>query len=59
VSTDGERKLMIAWLRYGDAFVKPDGTWLFAERNLYIDWTETRPSRTWQSFDDRAVDARA
>jgi hypothetical protein len=21
---DGERKLMIAWLRYGDTFVKPD-----------------------------------
>jgi hypothetical protein len=20
------------------------GTWLFAERNLYVDWTETRPS---------------
>jgi SnoaL-like domain len=41
---DGERKLMIAWLRYGDTFVKLDGAWLFAERNLYVDWTETRPS---------------
>ena len=40
----GERKLMVAWLRYGDTFVKVDGTWLFAERNLYVDWTETRPS---------------
>ena len=40
----GERKLMVAWLRYGDAFVKVDGGWLFAERNLYVDWTETRPS---------------
>ena len=40
----GERKLMIAWLRYGDTFVKLDGAWLFAERNLYVDWTETRPS---------------
>ena len=41
---DGERKLMIAWLRYGDTFAKVHGTWLFAERNLYVDWTETRPS---------------
>jgi hypothetical protein len=41
---DGERKLMIAWLRYGDTFAKIDGTWLFAERNLYVDWTETRHS---------------
>jgi SnoaL-like domain len=41
---DGERTLMIAWLRYGDTFVKLDGAWMFAERNLYVDWTETRPS---------------
>ena len=40
----GERKLMIAWLRYRDTFVKIDGDWRFAERNLYVDWTETRPS---------------
>ena len=40
----GERKLMVAWLRYGDTFVKVDGAWLFAERNLYVDWTETRLS---------------
>ena len=40
----GERKLMVAWLRYGDTFVKVDDGWLFAERNLYVDWTETRPS---------------
>src|ERR1700758_1401958 len=39
-----ERKLMIAWLRYGDTFAEVDGSWLFAERNLYADWTETRPS---------------
>ena len=39
-----ERKLMVAWLRYGDTFVKVDGTWLFAERNLYVAWTEARPS---------------
>ena len=41
---DGERKLMIAWLRYGDTFVRVDDAWLFAERKLYVDWTETRPS---------------
>ena len=41
----GVRKLMVAWLRYGDAFVKLDGVWLFAERHLYVDWTETRPAQ--------------
>jgi ketosteroid isomerase-like protein len=41
---DGERKLMVAWLRYADVFVKVDDAWQFAERNLYVDWTETRPS---------------
>jgi SnoaL-like domain len=41
--TEGdERKLMVASLRYHDAFVKCDGAWLFAERKLYVDWTETR-----------------
>jgi hypothetical protein len=39
-----ERKVMLAFLRYGDTFVKIDGAWLFAERNLYVDWTETRTS---------------
>jgi ketosteroid isomerase-like protein len=42
---NGEGKLMVAWLRYGDTFVRVDGAWLFAERNLYVEWTETRPSR--------------
>jgi hypothetical protein len=37
---------MVAWLRYGDTFVKVDGAWRLAERNLYVDWTETRSSRT-------------
>jgi len=36
--------MMIAALRYLDTFVKQDGTWLFAERRLVVDWTETRPS---------------
>jgi hypothetical protein len=29
--------VMIAWLRYGDPFVKVDGAWLFAKRDLYVD----------------------
>jgi hypothetical protein len=41
---DGERRLMLAHLRYGDTFVKQDGAWLFAERNLYVDWIETNLS---------------
>jgi hypothetical protein len=38
----GKRRLMIAALRYSDTFVKLDGTWLFAERLLYVDWIEER-----------------
>jgi len=38
----GKRRLMIAALRYDDAFVKDDGAWLFAERKLYVDWIEER-----------------
>jgi hypothetical protein len=33
---------MIAALRYTDTFAKMDGAWLFAERNLYVDWLEQR-----------------
>jgi ketosteroid isomerase-like protein len=39
---DGKRRLMIAALRYYDVFVKTDGAWLFAERQLYVDWLEQR-----------------
>jgi hypothetical protein len=38
----GKRRLMLASLRYRDTFVKMDGAWLFAERRLYVDWTEER-----------------
>jgi ketosteroid isomerase-like protein len=38
----GNRRLMIASLRYLDTFVKMDGAWLFAERRLYVDWVEER-----------------
>ncbi len=37
-----KRSLMIASLRYLDTFVKMDGTWLYAERLLYVDWQEER-----------------
>src|ERR1700739_465100 len=33
---DGARRVMVAFLRYDDAFVKHDGAWRFAERNLYV-----------------------
>jgi hypothetical protein len=33
---------MLASLRYLDTFVKKDSAWLFAERLLYVDWTEER-----------------
>ena len=33
---------MLASRRYLDTFVKMDGTWLFAERLLYVDWLEER-----------------
>ena len=43
LTIDGKnRRLMIAALRYYDTFVKTDGTWLFAERKLYVDWQEER-----------------
>ena len=43
-SEDGDRKIMIVSLRYLDTFAKIDGSWYFAERNLLVDWTETRSS---------------
>jgi hypothetical protein len=36
------RRLMLASLRYLDTFAKVGGTWLFAERLLYVDWQEER-----------------
>jgi hypothetical protein len=43
-SEEGNRMIMIASLRYLDTFAKIDGSWYFAERNLVLDWSETRPS---------------
>jgi ketosteroid isomerase-like protein len=43
VVVNGEkRRLMVASLRYHDTFVKRDGSWLFAERQLYVDWVDER-----------------
>jgi hypothetical protein len=43
LTVGGEKRcLMVAYLRYDDTFVKMDGSWLFAERLLYLDWTEER-----------------
>ena len=39
---NGTRKIMIASLRYLDTFAKLDGRWFFAERDLILDWSETR-----------------
>ena len=40
---DDKRSMMVAHIRYLDTFVRQDGKWLFAERKLMVDWTETRP----------------
>jgi SnoaL-like domain len=41
---DGQPTLMVASIRYLDEFVKQDGEWLFAERRLMVNWTDTPPS---------------
>ena len=40
---EGKRTLFIASLRYYDVFAKVEGKWLFAERKIMVDWTDTRP----------------
>jgi ketosteroid isomerase-like protein len=40
---DGATTLMVASIRYLDQFARVAGAWRFAERKLYVDWTETRP----------------
>ena len=43
VTVNGDkRRLMVASLRYLDMFVKTDGSWLFSERLLYVDWVDER-----------------
>jgi len=43
VAAEGKRSIFIASLRYYDIFAKTSGKWLFAERKLMVDWTDTRP----------------
>ena len=40
----GQRKLQILAIRYRDKFAREGNRWLFAERQLIIDWSDTRPS---------------
>jgi uncharacterized protein (TIGR02246 family) len=44
IGEDGQRTMMTASIRYLDAFARQDGRWLFAERRLMVNWTETHPS---------------
>jgi SnoaL-like domain len=39
---DGKRKIMLAYLRYIDTFVKEGGAWRFGERKLYLEFSDTR-----------------
>ena len=41
---DGQRMLMIMAIRYHDTFIRQDGRWLFAHRELITDWIDKRPS---------------
>jgi hypothetical protein len=42
-ASEGKRTLFIASLRYYDVFAKVEGKWLYAERKIMVDWTDTRP----------------
>jgi ketosteroid isomerase-like protein len=45
LKVDGDKRtLMLASIRYLDQFAKQQGGWLFAERKLMVDWTDTRTS---------------
>jgi hypothetical protein len=35
---------MVMSIRNHDVFVRRDGQWLFAERKIIVDWTDSRPS---------------
>jgi hypothetical protein len=38
----GSRKMMVAWLRYLDVFAKVDDRWYIADRQIILEWSETR-----------------
>lgn len=40
--TEGKQHFMVAAIRYRDTFAKTAGQWLFAERQLLVDWVENR-----------------
>lgn len=42
LAENGTRTLMVASIRYEDVLVRTGAGWLFAERRLYVDWTDTR-----------------
>ncbi|HEY3673825.1 MAG TPA: nuclear transport factor 2 family protein [Acidimicrobiia bacterium] len=39
---EGRRRMMVAWLRYLDVFTKIDDAWYIAEREIIVQWSETR-----------------
>lgn len=39
--TDGIQRRMDMGIRYQDRFVRQNGSWLFARRELIVDWVET------------------
>ncbi|SNS68138.1 SnoaL-like domain-containing protein [Asanoa hainanensis] len=41
---NGQRVLMVMSIRYHDRFVRDEGRWLFAERQLIVDWVDRRPT---------------
>ena len=41
-SEEGARMMMVAWLRYLDTFTKVDQGWYIAERQIILEWSETR-----------------
>ncbi|MEV4534170.1 nuclear transport factor 2 family protein [Asanoa sp. NPDC049518] len=41
---NGQRVLMVMSIRYHDRFVRQDDRWLFAERQLIVDWVDRRPT---------------
>jgi hypothetical protein len=44
LEVDESRSLILMSIRYEDSFIKNDDVWLFSERKLIIDWTDSRPS---------------
>jgi uncharacterized protein (TIGR02246 family) len=38
----GGRRLLVMAVRYADRYAREDGRWLFAERQLHLDWREDR-----------------